>query len=589
MLCTRGWSFPSVMKRGCPGPPKRNDKLLMQSQHEKYNFPLSHNFQHHNFDVYYSAGATTNFRSFVGVVKFPMNKPKTTNYESIPTYPPRPNFKDFKNILKPDSQVVVFDGCPDDPYKPSSTPLYQTATFKAPTADSFGEYDYTRSGNPTRTALEKHAALLEKATATFAFTSGMAALAQVVRLVGKDGVIFCGNDIYGGMYRYLTKMSFCAELHFIPTYNVEAVRKAIGEARTRLVDLENEKSKQKILLHLESPSNPLLKISDIKAIAEICEQNNVLLSVDCTAMGPLLCKPIDLGADLVVHSATKWLGGHSDTMGGLLSVKCPELAQAVAYNQNAEGTALAPFDCWLLLRGIKTLAIRQKKAQENARQVAAFLLRHKKVLKLYWTERIDTDEEPQELHSIAEQMLTEEEEQIHRKQTTPGACGCLISFTTDDAEFSKRLLDSLRLFKISVSFGSVHSVCEMPVSMSHASLPNEVKGANAADAAKKEKSAEDDADVDPLPPDLVRLSIGIEDVEDLIGDLHQAFKAAEILVENNVKQFYQGPRQEKRLEQIGKGNLPELFAEADPEENLLFDSKFEDLEVTPRMMEKEDK
>eukprot|EP00392_Amoebophrya_sp_AT5.2_P005165 g5174.t1 len=265
-------------------------------------------------------------------------------------------------------------------------------------------------------------------------------------------------------------------------------------------------------------------------------------------------------------------------MGGLLSVKDTVLANEIAYQANAEGTALAPFDCWLLLRGIKTLAIRQQRSMKNARKVAQFLSGHPKVMKMYWTEAVgaggagsgradgvpvdheDDDFDPDEDDSCVLQ-LSHIEEQIHAKQAS--GPGCLISFETGDPAFSKRFLDACRIFKISVSFGSVHSVCEMPVNMSHASLPQEKTNYLA---------------VEPLAEDLVRLSIGIEDVDDLIEDLRQAFEAAEALTENNVKEFYQGPRLPSRLV---RENLPGLFTETDPKENLLFDSKFEDLEVIP--------
>jgi len=407
--------------------------------------------------------------------RFPA-KQANMDYDDLPTFPIRPNFAGFRNSLFPASECVVFDGCPEDPYHPSNTPIYQTATFVQPSCSEFGAYDYTRSGNPTRTALEKHVALLEHAAATFAFASGMAALHTVMRLLKCGDEVLVNEDIYGGMHRLLTQdcINSGIQVTFVDTTNIASVEKAITP-RTKLI-------------HTESPSNPRMKISDLRQLASLAHRYNVLLSVDSTMMPPVICKPLTLGADIVVHSATKFFSGHADCTGGLVCVRDPELAKRVAWLQNAEGTALAPFECFLFLRGIKTMHLRVERAQENAEQVAAFLMAHNKVQEVYFPGRGGCDST-----SLA----------IHRSQAT--GQGSMISLTTGDTELSRRFCDACKIFKTTVSFGSVNSLIEMPCTMSHASIPAEKR---------------------TLPDDLIRLSVGIEDVRDLIADLAQALDVA---------------------------------------------------------------
>lgn len=397
-------------------------------------------------------------------------------YDDLPTFPLRPNFAGFQNSLHPASECVVFDGCPEDPYHPSNTPIYQTSTFVQPSCSEFGAYDYTRSGNPTRTALEKHVALLEQAAAAFAFASGMAALHTVMRLLKSGDEILCNEDIYGGMHRLLTQDCIFAgiKVTFVDTTDLRSVEKALSQS-TRLI-------------HTESPSNPRMRISDLPKLAKLAHQHGVLLSVDSTMMPPVLCKPLTLGADIVVHSATKFFSGHADCTGGLVCVRDPDLAHRVAFLQNAEGTALAPFECFLFLRGIKTMHLRVQRAQESAEQVAAFLLGHSRVKSVFFPGRGGCDS-----RSLA----------VHRSQAT--GQGSMISLTTGSVDFSRRFCDACKIFKTTVSFGSVNSLCEMPCTMSHASIPAEKR---------------------TLPDDLVRLSIGIEDVRDLIADIAQALDVA---------------------------------------------------------------
>lgn len=418
-----------------------------------------------------SIGAGLDF----GQIRFPQAR-RECEYDDLPTFPIRPNFANFENALRPASECVVFDGCPEDPYHPSNTPIYQTSTFVQPSASEFGAYDYTRSGNPTRTALEKHVAMLEQAAAAFAFSSGMAALHTVTRLLRHGDEVLANADIYGGMHRLLTQD--CAHngviVRFVNTRNLDEVREAIGP-KTKLI-------------HTESPSNPLMGITDLRALANIAHERNVLLSVDSTMMPPVICKPLTLGVDIVVHSATKFFSGHADCTGGLVCVRNPELAHRVAFLQNAEGTALAPFECFLFLRGIKTMFLRVEQAQENALQVAAFLAKHPKVKEVFYPGPNGCD---------AKSL------RIHRSQSS--GSGCVMSFTTGSVDFSRRMLNACRIFKTTVSFGSVNSLGEMPCTMSHASIPSEKR---------------------TLPEDLLRLSVGIEDIDDLIADLRHALEVA---------------------------------------------------------------
>lgn len=410
-------------------------------------------------------------------IRFPQAG-RACEYDELPTFPIRPNFASFQNELRPASECVVFDGCPEDPYHPSNTPIYQTSTFVQPSASEFGAYDYTRSGNPTRTALEKHVAMLEQAAAAFAFASGMAALHTVTRLLKEGDEIVCNEDLYGGMHRLLTQDCVYSglKIKFVDTTDLDAVAKVITP-KTRLI-------------HLESPSNPRMRITDLRAVASLAHRHgNILVSVDSTMMPPVICKPLTLGVDIVIHSATKFFSGHADCTGGLVCVRQPEVAHRVAFLQNAEGTALAPFECFLFLRGIKTMWLRVERAQENAQQVCTFLNKHPRIKQVLFPGKGGCDPK-----SLA----------IHRSQCK--GPGSVLSFTTGSVEFSRRFLDACRIFKTTVSFGSVNSLGEMPCTMSHASIPSE----------KRE-----------LPEDLVRLSIGIEDVNDLIADLDHALRIAD--------------------------------------------------------------
>jgi len=377
--------------------------------------------------------------------------------------------------MKPSTQCVLLDE--DERFGSVSTPIYQTATFRQPTATEWGEYDYSRTANPTRTQLEKKLAQLEHAKYGAAFASGMAAITAVTRLVGSGDEILASDDLYGGSIRLLEQIlpRQGIAVRYVDTTDLNAVPEAFSPSTK--------------LLLVETPSNPLLRISDIAGLAEIAHARNALLAVDNTMLSPCLQNPLDLGADLVIHSATKFLCGHSDVMSGAVVTNSDELYRQIAFVQNAEGAALSPFDSWLLLRGIKTLALRVGCQTRNALQVAEFLAARSEVRAVYYPGL--KDHPGHELHS---------------KQATGG--GSVISLTTGDVDLSKRLVESTRLCSIAVSFGSVNSSISLPCYMSHASIPESMRSRLAP------------------PPDLIRLSIGIEDVDDVISDLTQAFESA---------------------------------------------------------------
>lgn len=411
--------------------------------------------------------------------------PESQDYNEIPTYPLRPEFD--KATANPATKVVVFDGCPQDAYHPSSTPIYQTSTFVQPGIGSFGSYDYTRSGNPTRTAVETLLAQLEGAAAAFAFSSGMAALQTLLATLRAGDGIVTGTDLYGGMHRIMTNITahLNVDVSFVETWNLSAVEKILTE------------KKNIRLVHLESPTNPLMRVVDIRGICELAHAHQAMVSIDCTMMSPVRCTPIQLGCDLVIHSGTKFLAGHSDTMCGVIVAKTQELAKRIAFLQNAQGNALCPFECWLLQRGLKTLAIRVDRQELNAVAVGLFLARQTRFIKRLYYVGLDPE------RHLEVSGLSQEEYDRHKSQAT--GPGSLMSFETGDVHLSQRFVSHCKLFKLTVSFGSCNSLVEMPCLLSHASIP----------AAERN-----------LPEDLVRLSIGIEQIEDILADLNYAIKNA---------------------------------------------------------------
>ena len=379
--------------------------------------------------------------------------------------------------MKPDTKLVNAPICEGDGYHANTAPLYQTATFAQPTAMTGGEFDYTRSGNPTRRGLEEQIAALEGGGRSFAYTSGMAALGAVTRLARAGEHVLAGKDLYGGTFRLLDRVlpRQGIEVSWVDTSVVEGVRRALRPT-TRL-------------LLVESPTNPLQRIVDLRALAALCRDHGALFAVDNTMLSPYLARPLELGADLVLHSATKHLGGHSDLVAGVVTAREDRVADDLAFFQNAEGNGLAPFDCWLLSRGIKTLGVRLAHQQRSAQRIAEFLARHPAVTRVHFPGLAD--------HPGRE---------VHERQSD--GPGSLISFETGSIERSATVVEETALFKISVSFGSVGSLISLPGQMSHASIP----------AAIRDEWA--------LPRDLVRLSIGIEDADDLLQDLDRALALA---------------------------------------------------------------
>jgi cysteine-S-conjugate beta-lyase len=356
----------------------------------------------------------------------------------------------------------------DDAHGAIVPPIYQTATFEQPTATEFGNYDYTRSGNPTRTLLEQQLADLEDAGYACAFASGMAALTALTRSVKAGEGIIAGDDLYGGTVRLLDRIASHQNIsvRYVDATDADAVRKAVTN-RTRLI-------------LVETPSNPLFRISDIRQLGLIAREAGAYLAVDNSMLSPILQRPLNFGADVVVHSATKFLCGHSDVTAGALITNDPELHRQFSFQQNAEGAGLSPFESWLLLRGLKTLALRVERQNASAEKVVRFLQTRAQVSRVFYPGG-----------------------DVHKKQATGN--GAVVSFTTGDDKLSSEIVESTRLFKVAVSFGSVGSTISLPCRMSHASIPS----------ALRERLAP--------PPDLVRLSVGIEDVDDLLEDLERAF------------------------------------------------------------------
>lgn len=376
-----------------------------------------------------------------------------------------------------DTALVRFDAAPGDPLRPTSTPIYQTATFAQESALECGPYDYSRSGNPTRAVLESQLARLEGATRAFAFSSGLAALTAVCRLVPAGGHIVAGDDLYGGTYRMLSRLLARQGITFdaVDTTDPEAVAAAIRP--------ETE------LLLVETPTNPLQQIADIGALADVARAHGVRLAVDNTLLSPYAMQPLALGADIVVHSATKALCGHGDVTAGAVCVADEALVEPLYLVQNGEGAGLAPFDSWLLLRGLKTLAVRLDRQQDSASRIARHLAAHPAVDAVFHPGLPDHPG-----HAL------------HRRQARGD--GVLVSFTTGSVEASCRLVEALQCFTISVSLGSVSSLASLPCRFSHASIPAEVRATHG------------------LPEDLVRLSIGLESLADLTGDLDRALDLA---------------------------------------------------------------
>jgi len=355
------------------------------------------------------------------------------------------------------------------------TPIFQTSTYVQEAPGKNKGYEYARSQNPTRAALERAFAEIENAKYGLAFSSGVAATDAVIKLLYPGDEVICANDMYGGTYRLFTKVfeKFGIKFIYVDTTDVSNISNAIT-ANTKLV-------------WLETPTNPLMNITDIAAVATITKPKNILLAVDNTFATPFLQKPIDLGADIVMHSVTKYLGGHSDVIQGSLMINTQELRDKLYFIQKSCGAVPGPMDCFLVLRGIKTLHVRMKAHCENGAKIAHWLRNHPKVGKVYWPGFEDH-------HGYA----------IAKKQMRD--FGGMLSFVlkNDSVDEAMRVLSSTKLFSLAESLGGVESLINHPASMTHASIPKEERIKNG------------------LSDSLIRLSIGIEDADDLIDDLKQA-------------------------------------------------------------------
>jgi cystathionine beta-lyase len=359
-----------------------------------------------------------------------------------------------------------------------SVPIYQTATYVQEAPDVNRGYVYARTNNPTRSALEKIIAELEGGVAGFAFASGLAAIDSIVKTLKSGDEIVAVDDIYGGAYRLfsLIYQKFGIKIHYVDTTDA-----------SNIIEFLNENTK---LVWLESPTNPTLKISDIKAIAELAHQVGALVVVDNTFASPIAQNPIELGADYVMHSATKYLGGHSDLLAGLVVVNSEKLAEEIRFIQNSSGGVLGPQDCWLVIRGIQTLALRVERQCENAVKVANFLASHP-----------DVD------HVNYPGLPSHKNHEIAKKQQN-GLFGGMVSFSlkNDTQEAAQAFITSTKYFVLAESLGGVKSLLSQPSQMTHKSVPRE----------KRLSSGINDS--------LIRLSCGIEHADDLISDLKQAFE-----------------------------------------------------------------
>ncbi|MBX2933541.1 MAG: PLP-dependent transferase [Ferruginibacter sp.] len=358
-----------------------------------------------------------------------------------------------------------------------SVPIYQTSTFVQEAPGVNKGYDYARSNNPTRATLETIIAQLEKGSVGVAFGSGLAAIDAVVKLLKAGDEILAVDDIYGGAFRLFTHIyeKFGIKINYVDTTNAENVFNAITPATK--------------LIWLETPTNPTLKVSDIEAIAKIARANSCLLCVDNTFASPALQQPLSLGADIVIHSATKYLGGHSDLIAGLVVTKEKELGEKIKFIQNASGAILAPFDSWLVIRGIETLHLRVQQHCRNAQAVAEFLETHPAVDKVYYPG-----------------LKTHLNHNIAKKQSK--GFGGIVSFTlkNNTEAAATAFVTSTNYFKLAESLGGVKSLLCHPAQMTHKSIPAEKRRASG------------------VADSLIRLSVGLEDVQDLIADIEQAFE-----------------------------------------------------------------
>lgn len=379
------------------------------------------------------------------------------------------------NKLKPATKFIHAGLSPDPATGAIMTPIYQTSTYVQEGVGNHKGYEYSRTLNPTRHALEKNVAAIENGNFGACFGSGLAAIDCVIKMLNPGDEVISTNDLYGGSYRIFTTIfeKYGIKFHFVPMGQPEEVEKYV-----------NDNTK---LIWVETPTNPMMNIIDIKAMAAIARKANALLAVDNTFATPYLQTPLDLGADIVMHSATKYLGGHSDVVMGVLVVKDEQLANEIYRIQNSSGAVTAPFDSFLVLRGIKTLHVRMQRHCENGAKIAHFLKAHPKVENVYWP---GFEDHPN--HQVAKEQMS--------------GFGGMISFSLkgNKMEDAHNIVKKVQVFSLAESLGGVESLIGHPATMTHAAIPK----------AEREKSGVVDS--------LIRLSVGIEDAGDLIADLEQA-------------------------------------------------------------------
>jgi cystathionine gamma-lyase/cystathionine beta-lyase/cystathionine gamma-lyase/homocysteine desulfhydrase len=356
------------------------------------------------------------------------------------------------------------------------TPIYQTSTYVQEGIGQHKGYEYARTQNPTRRALEKNLAALEGGSDAYCYASGMAATNAVMTLVKSGERVVVSDNVYGGTHRLFTKI--------LSRYGVESAFLDASDAA-----VFDRAASDFAMLWIETPTNPLMKICDIRALAEAAHRRGAILVVDNTFMSPFFQRPLELGADIVVHSTTKFLNGHSDSVGGVAVVKAQAHAEWLQYVQNAAGAILSPFDSWLVLRGTKTLALRMPRHEENGRAIAAFLREQKKVRKVYWPGFTD--------HPGHE---------IHKRQAT--GFGSMISFDLGSLEAAKGFLKAVRLCSLGESLGGIETLISHPATMTHAGY------------------TQPERDALGIVDGLVRISVGCEDLADLVADLSRAMQAA---------------------------------------------------------------
>tara|TARA_Y100001968_G_C19433068_1_gene758109 strand:- start:71 stop:1222 length:1152 start_codon:yes stop_codon:yes gene_type:complete len=381
----------------------------------------------------------------------------------------------MKKKMKFNTRAIHGGQILDPAYGSVMTPIYQTSTYAQSSPGKHKGYEYSRTHNPTRTNFERAIASLENAEYGLAFASGLAAIDAILKTLSPGDEVISTNDLYGGSYRLFKQIfeKYKLKFHFVNMEDLTSVEEKIN-SNTKLI-------------WVETPTNPMMNVVDIKSMSFIAKKNNILLCVDNTFATPYIQRPLDLGADIVMHSATKYIAGHSDVVIGAVVLNDENLHKNLSFIQNASGATPGPMDCFLTLRGIKTLHLRMQRHSENAEKIAMFLKEHKKIANVYWAGFKDHKN-----YDIAKNQMN--------------GFGGMVSFIPVDNTFetSKKIAENLKLFTLAESLGGVESLCCHPASMTHASIPPE----------ERKKSG--------LVESLLRLSVGIEDVDDLIDDLNNA-------------------------------------------------------------------